>query len=378
MMKIIVSPDSFKGSLSAIRAAQAIEEGIKLVFEDAEVVKVPIADGGEGTVDAIITATKGEIIYKEVVGPLGKPVNAKMAVINNGATAVIEMAEASGIIQVKDKEKNPLFTTTYGTGELILEAINRHCNKIIIGIGGSATNDCGAGMAQALGFKLLDEYGLQIGFGGGELSKVKEIKMSPLYDKIKDVEIIAACDVTNPLCGEKGASAIFGPQKGATPDMVNLLDSNLSYFAGIIKRDLKKDIKDIPGAGAAGGLGAALLAFLDAKLTRGVELVLDAVNFDDKLRDADLVITGEGRIDGQSVFGKVPMGVAKAAKQHGVPVIAVGGSIGDGAEALYDVGVDAIACIITCPMSLEFAMANSFTLLKSAVERLMRVYAIHR
>jgi len=377
-MKIIVSPDSFKGSLSAIRAAQAIEEGIKLVFKDAEVVKVPIADGGEGTVDAIITATEGEIIYKEVVDPLGKPVNAKMAVINNGTVAVIEMAEASGIIQVKDKEKNPMVTTTYGTGELILEAINRHCSKIIIGIGGSATNDCGAGMVQALGFKLLNEHGSQIGFGGGNLSKVKEIKMSPLCDRIKDIEIIAACDVTNPLCGSKGASAIFGPQKGATPDMVNLLDSNLSYFAEIIKRDLKKDVKDIPGAGAAGGLGAALIAFLDAKLKRGVEIVLDAANFDDKLRDADLVITGEGRIDGQSAFGKVPMGVAKAAKKYGVPVIAVGGSIGEGAEALYNVGVDAIACIITCPMSLEFAMANSYVLLKSSVERLMRIYAIHK
>jgi len=377
-MKIIAAPDSFKGSLSAIRAAEAIEEGIKIVFKDAEVVKVPIADGGEGTVDAIITAANGEIIYKEVAGPLNRPVNAKMAIINGGGTAVIEMAEASGITLVTDKEKNPLVTTTYGTGELILEAINRNCKRIVIGIGGSATNDCGAGMAQALGFKLLDEHMSQIGFGGGELSKVKEIKMSPLYDKIKDIEIIVACDVTNPLCGQKGASAIFGPQKGATPNMVNLLDSNLSYFGDIIKRDLKKDVKDIPGAGAAGGLGAALIAFLDARLMRGVEMVLDAVNFDDKLRDADLVITGEGRIDSQSVFGKVPMGVAKAAKKYGVPVIAVGGSIGDGAEALYDVGVDAIACIMTHPMSLEFAMTNSFELLKSAVERLMRVYAIDK
>ena len=374
-MKIIVAPDSFKGSLTAIKAAEAIEAGIKAVFSDAIVIKIPIADGGEGTVDAVVTATGGEIIHKLVVGPINKTVNAKMAIIN-GDIAVIEMAEASGIILVPEDEKNPLITTTFGTGELILEAVSRNCRKIVIGIGGSATNDCGAGMAQALGFILLDEDDNEIGFGGEELSKVSKIVNSHLYDRFKHIEIIVACDVTNPLCGEKGASFIYGPQKGATPEMSKLLDANLSHFAEIIKRDLGKDVKDIPGAGAAGGLGAALIAFLDAKLVPGIEMVLDTVDFDSKVKDADLVITGEGRIDAQSAFGKVPMGVARASKKYNVPVIAIGGSIGDGASELYSVGVDAIASIMTHPMTLEYAMMNSFELLKNAVERVMRVYAI--
>lgn len=376
-MKIIAAPDSFKGSLSAIKAADAIEEGIKLVFRDAEVIKLPIADGGEGTVDAITSAVGADVIEKIVTGPLGSPVNAKMAILKDG-TAVIEMAEASGITLVRDKQKNPLKTTTYGTGELILEAVNRNCKKIIIGIGGSATNDCGSGMAQALGFMLLDEDHREIGFGGGELGKTKEIKQSLIYDKLMGIEIIVACDVNNPLCGDRGASAIYGPQKGATSEMVKLLDANLDYFAGIIKKDLHKDIKDIPGAGAAGGLGGALIAFLNAKLKPGIQLVLDAVEFQDKVKDADLVITGEGRIDRQSAFGKVPMGIAEASKIFNVPVIAVGGSIGEGADALYDVGVDAIASIMTHPMTLEYAINNSYELLKHAVERIMRVYAINR
>jgi glycerate kinase len=287
------------------------------------------------------------------------------------------MAEASGLTLVPEGKKNPLKTTTYGTGELILEAVNRNCSKIVIGIGGSATNDGGAGMAQALVYRILDEEGCEVGFGGGELSKASKIKVSGLFEKLKDIEFIASCDVNNPLCGDKGASAVFGPQKGATLDMVKVLDKNLLHFAGVLKKDIGKDIKDIPGAGAAGGLGAGLMAFLGAKLLPGIEMVLNTVDFDDKVRNADLVITGEGRVDFQSAFGKVPMGVAKASKKHGVPVIAVAGSIGEGAEALYDVGVDAIASIMTHPMDLDTAMKNSFELLKSAVERVMRVYAIN-
>lgn len=377
-MRVIAAPDSFKGSLTAIKAAEAIEEGIRLVFKDAEVIKVPIADGGEGTVDAITTAVNGEVVYKNVHGPMGNIVNAKMALIENGSTAVIEMAEASGITLVKDGEKNPLKATTYGTGELIMEAVKRGCSKIVIGIGGSATNDCGAGMAQALGYKLLDANGNEVGFGGGELSKVEHIIDSPIKDKLNSLKIVVACDVNNPLCGETGASKIYGPQKGATPGMVEVLDKNLMHFAGKLKDSLGHDVKDIPGAGAAGGLGAGLMAFLNARLVPGIELILKTVDFEGKVKDADLVITGEGRVDRQSAFGKVPMGIGRASKKYGVPVIAIGGSIGEGAEALYNVGVDAICSIVPRPMGLKSCMENSYVLLRDAVERVMRIYAINK
>lgn len=377
-MKIIAAPDSFKGSLTAIKAAEAIEEGVKSVFKDALVLKIPIADGGEGTVDAICTAVDGKAVYKKVTGPMGMPVHAKMAVIDNGATAVIEMAEASGITLVPDDEKNPLKATTYGTGELIMEAMKLGCRRIVIGIGGSATNDCGAGMAQALGYKLLDGSGNEVGFGGGELFKVEHIVKSPIKDKLDGLEIVVACDVSNPLCGEYGASSIYGPQKGATPEMVEILDKSLMHFAGVIKNNLGCDVKDVPGAGAAGGLGAGLMAFLNARLVPGIELILKTVGFEDKVKDADLVITGEGKIDRQSAFGKVAMGIARASKKYKVPVIAIGGSIGEGAEALYGVGVDAICSTIPRPMDLKFAMENSYTLLRESVERAMRIYAINK
>lgn len=377
-MKIIAAPDSFKGSLTAIKAAEAIEEGVRSVFKDAEVVKIPIADGGEGTVDAIAAAVESEIIYKTVSGPMGRPIEANMAVIDRGVTAVVEMASASGLPLVPDDERNPMKATTYGTGELIMEAVKRGCRRIVIGIGGSATNDCGAGMAQALGYKLLDISGNEVGFGGGELFKVEHIVESPFKDKFQNLEIVIACDVNNPLCGETGASKIYGPQKGADPEMVEILDRNLMHFAGVIKNDLGIDVKDVPGAGAAGGLGAGLMAFLNAKLVPGIELILKTVDFEGKVKDADLVITGEGRVDRQSAFGKVPMGIGRAAKKNGVPVIAIGGSIGEGAEALYGVGVDAICSIVPSPMDLKYCMENSYVLLKNAVERAMRIYAINR
>lgn len=377
-MKIIAAPDSFKGSLTAIKASEAIEEGVRSVFKDAEVLKVPIADGGEGTVDAITAAVNGETIYKNVHGPMGSTVKAKMALIDNGNTAVIEMAEASGITLVPDGKKNPLKATTYGTGELIMEAINRGCSRIVIGIGGSATNDCGAGMAQALGYQILNVDGNETGFGGGELSKVESIIISPIKNKIDSLDIVVACDVNNPLCGETGASKIYGPQKGATPEMVETLDKNLMHFAGKLKNCLGRDVKDVPGAGAAGGLGAGLMAFLNARLVPGIELILKTVDFEGKVKDADLVITGEGRVDRQSAFGKVPMGIGRASKKYNVPVIAIGGSIGEGAEALYDVGVDAICSIVPRPMDLKHCMENSYTLLRDAVERAMRIYAINR
>lgn len=374
-MNIIIAPDKFKGSLSAVEVAEAISDGIKKVSKDAATKIMPIADGGEGTVDAIAKAAKGRIVYKEVTGPLYKKVNAKMAIIYDD-TAVIEMSEASGLTLIKEEERNPLLTTTYGTGELMLEAINMGCKRIIIGIGGSATNDCGAGMAQALGFKLLDKDGNDIAYGGGELSKVKRIIKSSLWDKIREVDVIVACDVNNPLCGENGASHVYGPQKGATPDMVEILDQGLSNFADVIKKDLGKSVKDIPGAGAAGGLGAGLISFLDGKLVSGIDVVLKAINFEENIKDADLIITGEGRVDAQSAFGKALEGVGKIAKKHNIPVIAITGSIGEGYEGVYKVGIDAVSSIIPYPMDLEYAMKNSYNLIRDAAERVMRIYLL--
>jgi glycerate kinase len=374
-MNIVIAPDKFKGSLSAVEVAEAISDGIKKVSKDVAAKIMPIADGGEGTVDAIAKAAKGKIVYKEVTGPLYKKVSAKMAIIYDD-TAIIEMSEASGLTLIKEGEKNPLLTTTYGTGELVLEAINMGCKRIIIGIGGSATNDCGAGMAQALGLRLLDKDGNDIGYGGGELSKVKRIIKSSLWDKISKADVIVACDVNNPLCGENGASYIYGPQKGATPDMVEFLDQGLSNFADVIKKDLGKSVKDIPGAGAAGGLGAGLISFLDGKLVSGIDVVLNAINFEENIKDADLIITGEGKVDAQSAFGKALEGVGKIAKKYNIPVIAITGSIGEGYEGVYKVGIDAVSSIIPHPMDLEYAMENSYNLIRDAAERAMRIYLL--
>jgi glycerate 2-kinase len=358
-MKVIIAPDSFKESLSALEVANAIEKGFRDIFPEAEYVKIPMADGGEGTVQSLVDATGGRIMKTEVTGPLGDRVQAFFGVLGDGKTAVIEMAAASGLHLVPSEKRNPLVTTTRGTGELILSALNEGAEHIIIGIGGSATNDGGAGMIQALGGCLLDRHGQEIGLGGGSLSELADIDLSGLDVRLKHVKIEVACDVDNPLTGPKGASAVFGPQKGATPEMVATLDKNLQHYADVIERVLGKQVKDIPGAGAAGGLGAGLLAFLEAELKRGVEIVLETVKFHERIQDASLVITGEGRIDGQTIFGKTPIGVAKAAKRYNIPVIAIAGSVSDDSDVVLSHGIDALYSIVPGIIPLEKALANA-------------------
>ncbi|WP_143414753.1 glycerate kinase [Geobacillus sp. E263] len=358
-MKVIIAPDSFKESLSALEVANAIEKGFRDIFPEAEYVKIPMADGGEGTVQSLVDATGGRIVKTEVTGPLGDRVQAFFGMLGDGKTAVIEMAAASGLHLVPSEKRNPLVTTTRGTGELILAALDEGAEHIIIGIGGSATNDGGAGMIQALGGRLLNRHGQEIGPGGGSLSELADIDLSGLDQRLKCVKIEVACDVDNPLTGPKGASAIFGPQKGATPEMVATLDNNLKHYADVIERVLGKQVKDIPGAGAAGGLGAGLLAFLEAKLKRGVEIVLETVNFHERIQGASLVITGEGRIDRQTIFGKTPIGVAKAAKRYNIPVIAIAGSVSDDSDVVRSYGIDALYSIVPGIIPLEKALANA-------------------
>jgi len=369
-MRVVIAPDSFKGSASAKEVAQAIADGLKVALPDSEFDLVPMADGGEGTVEALVVATGGKIVTKRVTGPLGEPVDAFFGILGDGETAVIEMAAAAGLHLVPPEKRNPLLTTTYGVGELIKAALDAGCKRVIVGIGGSATNDGGAGMAQALGAKLLDENGNEIGFGGGELGKVARIDTSELDSRLRETEILVACDVTNPLTGPNGASAVYGPQKGATPEMVKLLDENLRHYAAIIRRDLGVDVEHVPGAGAAGGLGAGLMAFCQAKLKRGVELVIQAVRLDERVQKANLVITGEGKIDFQTGFGKVPHGVAQVAKRYKKPVIAIVGQLGEGSEKCREWGIDACFSITDKPMSEQDAMANTLALLKRTAQEL--------
>ncbi|ANB61850.1 glycerate kinase [Anoxybacteroides amylolyticum] len=357
-MKIVIAPDSFKESLSAWEVANAIERGFRRVFQEAEYVKVPLADGGEGTVQALVDATGGTIIEKQVTGPLGETVSAFFGLLGDGKTAVIEMAAASGLHLVPREKRNPLVTTTCGTGELIRSALDYGVQRIIIGLGGSATNDGGAGMAQALGVKLLDENGEEIGFGGGSLSRLAQIDVSLLDPRLRHVKIDVACDVTNPLTGPTGASFVFGPQKGATFEMARQLDDHLHHYADIIAKTLGKQV-NVPGAGAAGGLGAGLLAFLPVELKRGIDIVLEAVQFAEKLANASLVVTGEGRIDRQTAYGKVPIGVAKVAKTKNIPVIALAGSLADDSDVVLDYGVDALYTIVPGVVSLSEAMEKA-------------------
>ncbi len=360
-MKIVIAPDSFKESMTALQAADAIERGWKQVLPDGEFVKVPMADGGEGTVQSLVDATNGSIRKRSVTGPLGTQVDAFYGILGDGKTTVIEMAAASGLHLVPAEERNPLVTTTKGTGELILAAVEEGAENIIIGIGGSATNDGGAGMAQALGARLLDKSGTDLQPGGGSLANLERIDISQVDDRLKSVSFMIACDVNNPLTGEKGASAVFGPQKGATPEMVRTLDQNLGHYAGIIQRDLGKDIETIPGAGAAGGLGAGLLAFLSAELRPGIDIVIEASGLEDKVSGADLVITGEGKIDSQTIYGKTPIGVAAVAKKYDIPVIAIAGFAGPDADVVFDHGIDALFSIVPGPVSLAEAFENAET-----------------
>lgn len=376
-MKVMIAPDSFKGSLTALEVANHIEKGILMVFPEAEVLKVPMADGGEGTVQSLIDATDGEIILKDVIGPLGDKVTASFGILGNGKTAVIEMATASGLPLVPEDKADPSITTTYGTGELIKHALDQGIEELIIGIGGSATNDAGVGMAQALGVSFRDEDGQEVGFGGGELDKIREIDLSNLDKRIKKLSINVACDVTNPLYGSEGAAYIYGPQKGADQKMVELLDKNLRYFAEVVKKSLNIDLQSIPGAGAAGGLGAGLFAFLKAELKSGVDIVLEANKFEEKLIGVDLVITGEGKIDGQTVQGKTPVGVAKKAKEKNISVIAIAGMVAESAREVYQAGIDTCFSITQQPLTLGEAMDKSEEWLEMLSEQIMRLYKIN-
>lgn len=374
-MKIIIAPDSFKGSMSSISVSKYIEEGFRKVYPEVEVDILPIADGGEGTVEALVEATKGRYINIEVTNPLGRKIKSKYGVINN-EIAVIEMAAASGLTLISEEELNPLITTTYGTGEMIKDALEKGYKKIFVGLGGSATNDGGVGMAQALGFSFKGANGAEIDYGCEYLDKIKYIDSLDKHPLLENAEIIAISDVKNVLCGPLGASYVYGPQKGATKDMVVTLDKKLSYFADTVKKNMGIDISEIPGAGAAGGLGAGLIAFCNARIESGVEVILDILDFDNIVKDVDLVITGEGRIDSQSKYGKVPVGVATRSKVFNKTVIAVVGSRGDEVSDIYDYGLDLIIDIISKPMTLNEAMLNVRELLIEAGESAGRVMKI--
>lgn len=372
-MKFILAPDSFKESMTAKEACISMENGIRKVFKDATCIHVPMADGGEGTVDALIESTDGNIYEVEVTAPLGNKVKAKFGILGDGKTAVIEMAEASGIHLVKLEDRNPLITTTFGTGELIKYALDMNIERIIIGLGGSATNDGGVGMLQALGASFKDSDGKEIAFGGGALKDLCTIDLSGFDKRIYDVKIEVACDVKNPLTGENGASFVFGAQKGGNKETLETLDSNLKHYAEVVKRDMGKEIDKVEGAGAAGGLGAALIGFCNGKLESGIDLVIKYSNLEDKVRKADFVFTGEGSIDFQTKFGKTPIGVAKIAKKYNIPVIAFGGRIGEGIDELYSLGIDSVIGITPGVISLDEALRKGKENLEISTENVVRI-----
>lgn len=371
-MKILIAPDSFKENLSAKEVAQAIERGIKKVDENIQTSIVPMADGGEGTVESLVEATDGQIINVKVKDPLMRDIDSYYGVLGDRKTAVIEMAAASGLALLEKDERNPMDTTSFGTGQLIKYAIEEGYKDIIIGIGGSATNDGGAGMLMALGAKLLDANGEDIGLGAKGLGKLKSIDLSNFHEDIKDCNFVVACDVDNPLVGKRGASYVFGPQKGADEHMVKILDAKLENFGKVVEDTLEISLLQYPGAGAAGGMGAALLAFLDAELERGIDIVIEATQLERKIMDSNLVITGEGKIDGQTQFGKTPYGIATLAKKYNKPVIAIAGGIGEDASVLYEKGIDSIFSIVNKPMTLEEAMVHGESLLEDTAERIIR------
>ncbi len=373
-MKIVIAPQGFKGSVSAIKVAQAIDDGVKRVVPSAITVIKPMADGGEGTAQTLVYATGGRIMATEVTDPLGGRVIAHWGFLGDKVTAVIEMAAASGLSLVPPGKLNPLLTSTYGTGELILAALSNGCRKLIIGIGDSATNDGGAGMAQALGARLLDSQMAILPSGGAALAKLAHIDVTALDSRLADCDVVVACDVTNPLCGAHGASVVYGPQKGATADMVDQLDAALGLYADVIQRDLGVEVKDIPGAGAAGGLGVGLIAFLNAKVLPGIDVVIQATGLAEDLKDADLVFTGEGKIDSQTAFGKVAIGVAKKAKTFGLPVIAIAGEIADDCHVVYRQGIDAVVSIAPGPISRSQSVAEAERLIADAAERAIRLF----
>ncbi len=376
-MRVVIAPQALKGSLTAEEVGQAIALGVRAVYPQADVDVVPVADGGEGTVQALVDATGGELAWQTVMGPLGTPVSAFFGLLGDGRTAAIEMAASSGLPLVPPTQRNPLLTTTYGVGELLLAAIERGRRHFILGIGGSATNDGGAGMAQALGASLLTEQGTAIARGGAALTTLSHISLEQLDPRLQECTFEVACDVTNPLCGPTGASAVYGPQKGATPAMVQQLDAALDHYALILERDLGQQVRDIPGAGAAGGLGAGMIAFLHATLQPGAQLVLEAVKLETYVREANLVITAEGQIDEQTAYGKSVGAVATFAKRYGLPVLALAGGLGNGYQKVYELGVDGITVLPSGPMTLPYAMEHAATLATDATERMLRMVRVN-
>lgn len=372
-MKIVLAPNAFKGSLTALQVAEAMQAGVQRILPKADTHLLPIADGGDGTLDVIIGVSGGELIPVEVLDPLGRPITAHYGLLPDKSTAIIEMAAASGLRLIRHDERNPMQTTTYGTGQLIKAALGRGCTRIVVGVGGSATVDGGIGMAQALGVRLLRADGRQVGYGGDGLAQITHIDITERDPRIAEVEIQVASDVTNPLVGETGAARIFGPQKGATPAMVAQLDDALSRLAETILHDVGQSVAEMLGAGAAGGLGAGLAAFVDAEIVSGAEIVLDLLKADSVLEDADLVITGEGQLDQQTIYGKAPIAVARRAKKYNLPVIAVAGGLSDDVDVVYQHGIDALMPIVSRPMPLEDAIKDAATLIKSATERALRL-----
>ena len=373
---IVLAPDSFKESMTAKEVCEAMERGIRKANSQIRCIHVPMADGGEGTMQSLVDATGGRVYSKEVVGPLGNNVVAEYGILGNGEIGVIEMASASGIHLVDSEKRNPLITTTFGTGQLIKACLDKGVKKLLIGIGGSATNDGGAGFIQALGGRLLDENGYDLSYGGGALAKLHTIDLSNLDERLKYVSVEVACDVNNPLCGKEGASYVFGPQKGATREMIEILDQNLSHYAEVIKEQLGKDVISKAGAGAAGGLGEGLMAFLDVKLKSGIEMVIEYANLEEKVRDADMVWTGEGSIDFQTQYGKTPLGVAMIAKKYNKPVIALAGRVGNDIDVLYDKGIDAIFGIMRGVTSIEEALVKGPENVEKTSENIIRLLNI--
>ena len=375
-MKIVIAPQAFKGSISALDAARAMRNGVLEVFPDAQTVLSPVADGGDGTLETLVEGSGGEIREATVTGPLGERRVAQWGAMGDGVTAVIEMARTSGLALVPLDRRDPLNATTYGLGEIVLSALDYGFRRFIMGIGGSATNDAGAGMAQALGVRLLDAAGNELPHGGTALANLSRINMSGIDPRVKESSFLVACDVSNPLTGPEGASAIYGPQKGATLEMVQTLDAALLHFSEVVRHDIGAEVNDLQGAGAAGGLGGGMVAFLDAELRAGVDIVLDTVGLDDALEGADLVLTGEGALDYQTVYSKAPIGVAERAKRLGIPVIAIAGTLGDRYRLVHDHGIDAALAITNAPMSLEEASSRSAELIADAAEQAARMMKV--
>jgi len=374
-LRVVIAPQSFKGSVDAVAVASAIARGVRRVWPRADCVELPLADGGEGTALALVRATGGEMRSARVHDPLGREVDAHWGVLGDRVTAVVEMAAASGLPLLRDDERDPRITSTRGTGELILAAAASGAQRIVIGIGGSATNDGGAGMARAFGYRFFDASGTELSEGGAALARLSRIEGQTDPRLIRPA-IDVACDVRNPLLGPEGATAVYGPQKGATPEIQRELESALTRYADVVEGFVRRNVRDVPGAGAAGGLGAGLIAFLDARLVSGALLVLDAVGFDKRLVGADLVVTGEGRIDGQSVYGKLTHAVTVAAKRRGVPVVAVAGIIGAGHEAMRSAGIEAIETLAgTSDSERDDAMRDPVPRIEAAAERLARARA---